>query len=257
MLPETTPLNRRGGAASVSVTVPFFACLILTLLQAPGLFAEQQTRLPLKTHGASQVIGTVWAVGKRPPLLRLPVFKNMDYCGASVPDRSLLVDHKGRLQAAAVILEPLGQQVAITLEQFVLDNLDCAFTPRVQIVPAGSSVVLKNSDPILHAVHARLGKDTLFNVGLPRWRQVTQVLKKPGVVAIDCDVLHTWMRASVVVTLSPYFGLTDKRGYFHIESVPAGLYDLVVWHEILGWKRTRIKVPTANSLVLDVMYAMK
>lgn len=255
MFPETTPLNRRGGTASA--TVRLFACLVLTLVQAASVFADPQAGLPPKNHRASQVIGTVWAFGKRRSSLRLPVFKNMDYCGASVPDRSLLVDQKGRLQAAAVILEPLGRQVAVTPERFVLDNLDCAFTPRVQIVPAGSSVVLKNSDPILHAVHARLGKDTLFNVGLPSWRQVTRIFKKPGVVAIDCDVLHTWMRASVVVTLSPYFGITDKRGDFHLESVPAGLYDLVVWHEILGRKRTRIRVPTAKPLVLDVVYAMK
>jgi len=220
------------------------------------LGAEHKRSTPSQSIGR-QVTGRVWALGKQVSGSRLPVFKNMDYCGASVPDQSLSVDPEGRLQAAAVLLEPIGRQVAVAPTRVVLDNRRCAFTPRVQIVPAGSSVVLKNSDPILHAVHARLGKETLFNVGLPTWRQVIQILKKPGIVAIDCDVLHTWMRAFVIVTLSPYFAVTDERGYFRINNVPAGFYDLVVWHEIFGRKTRQIRVTKSEAMVFDVIYGTK
>lgn len=255
MFPETTLLNRRGSAAPA--TLRLFACIFLLLFQAASLLADQQTSLPLTIHRSNQVIGTVWALGKRPPSLRLPVFKNIDFCGVSVPDQSLRSDHDGRLQAAAVILEPLSRSNAAPPLRSVLDNFKCAFTPRVQIVPAGSEVVLMNSDPILHAVHARLGQETLFNVGLPTWRQVTKVFKNAGIVTIDCDVLHTWMQAFVVVTSSPYYAVTDERGYFQIDHVPAGIYDMVVWHERLGRKTMRIAVSSAKTTAFDVAYRLK
>jgi hypothetical protein len=72
--------------------------------------------------------------------------------------------------------------------------------------------ILKNRDPILHTVHARIGKETLFNVGLPTWRQVTKRLDRAGVMRIDCDVLHTWMSAAIVVVTTPYFTITDNNG---------------------------------------------
>ena len=231
-------------------------CLLVLGMTSVAVLGADPENLPASKRMGNQITGTVWALGKRPPATRLPVFKNADYCGTSLPDRSLILDPEGRLKAAAVILEPVDQQFPVTPVQVVLDNYRCAFRPRVQIVPAGSSVILKNSDPILHAVHARLSGETLFNVGLPTWRQVTQVLKKPGVVAIDCDVLHTWMRASVLVTLSPYFAITNERGYFHIGNVPAGVYDLVVWHEVLGRKTRRIKISTADALFFSTIYSL-
>jgi len=255
MFAETTPPRRsRAGAL---VIAPLWVCLLIMGMSPALLQAGEHETFGPSDSMPGLVTGTVWALGKHPSASRLPVFKNAEYCGTSLPDRSLLVDHEGRLQAAAVILEPVGRRVAVSPERAVLDNRRCAFTPRVQIVPAGSAVVLKNSDPILHAVHARLGKETLFNVGLPSWRQVTQVFRKPGIVAVDCDVLHTWMRASVIVTLSPYFAVTDERGHFQIASVPAGFYDLVVWHEVLGKNTKRIRVSTAEASVTDITYAMR
>ena len=55
--------------------------------------------------------------------------------------------------------------------------------------------------------------ETLFNVGLPKWRAVTKRLDRAGVVRIDCDVLHTWMSAAIVVTDSPYFAVSDSAAY--------------------------------------------
>jgi high-affinity iron transporter len=124
----------------------------------------------------------------------------------------------------------------------------------VQIAGIGSELLLKNSDPILHTVHARLGKETLFNVGLPRWRQVSKVLDRLGAVRIDCDVLHTWMSATIVVVSSPYFAVTGAKGLFTIEEIPAGKYDVEIWHEVLGTKKAQISVPQSGAILLDAIY---
>ena len=48
---------------------------------------------------------------------------------------------------------------------------------------------------------------------------------------IDCDVLHTWMSAAIVVSDSPHFAVTDENGGFNIDGLPPGEYELEVWHE--------------------------
>ncbi len=187
----------------------------------------------------------------------LPVFKNRTFCGPTVANETLLIGADGRLQNAAVILRPRGWQAALRPGLLVLDNKQCAFAPHVQIGVIGSELLLKNSDPILHAVHARRNRKTLFNVGLPKWRQVIKRLERAGVIRIDCDVLHTWMSAAVVVTDTPYFALTDVAGRFKIDGLPAGEYAMEVWHERLGTKSMRLVVSAGMSRFVEVVYSSK
>jgi hypothetical protein len=139
-----------------------------------------------------------------------------------VPNETLLVDRSGGVRNPVVVLRPLQRTVNLQPGRILLDNKRCAFAPHVQIASVGSELVLKNSDPILHTVHARLGNDTLFNVGLPQWRQVSKILDRLGVVRINCDVLHTWMSAAIVVVSTPYVAVTAENGSFTVEGIPAG-----------------------------------
>lgn len=187
----------------------------------------------------------------------LPVYKNRNFCGPAVANETLLIGADGGLQNAAVILRARGRQVALRPNVLVLDNQQCAFVPHVQIGVLGSELLLKNSDPILHTVHARQNRKTLFNVGLPKWRQVTKRLERPGVVRIDCDVLHTWMSAAIVVTDTPYFALTDVAGAFKIDGLPAGEYEMEVWHERLGTKSMELVVSNGTSRFVEFVYSSK
>ena len=204
---------------------------------------------------ASSLEGKVVLAGEFRRARPLPVFKNRDYCGVTVANETLLVDADGGLRNAAVLLRPLAEKRLARPEILTLNNQRCRFTPHVQIATLGSDLLLKNSDPILHTVHARLGAETLFNVGLPNWRRVTQRLDRVGVIRIDCDVLHTWMSAAIVVADTPYFALTDSAGRFWIDNLPAGEYELEAWHERLGSRRLRVSlVPNARSNI-DVIYS--
>ena len=200
------------------------------------------------------IVGRVWLVGAYERPTPLKVFKNRDFCGPWVANESLLVSSDGGVQNTVVVLQPTGRQARVQPGSIVLDNRNCAFTPHVQVAPLGSELHRKNSDPILHAVHARLGKETLFNVGLPRWRQVTESLARSGIIKIDCDILHTWMSAAVVVTASPYYAVSDQHGRFVIERLPAGEYEMETWHEKLGSKNQRIFVLENAQSSIEVVY---
>ena len=201
------------------------------------------------------VFGKVSVMGSRQKRAPLPVFKNRGFCGTTVRDETLLISSGGGLANAAVVLRPLEKRAPLPPGALILDNVHCAFAPHVQLASVGSELLLKNSDPILHTVHARLGDETLFNVGLPKWRQVVKRLDRAGVIRINCDVLHTWMSAAILVTGSPHFALTDANGDFKIKGLPLGDYDMEVWHERLGWRRQRLSLSRATPISLDVVYA--
>jgi hypothetical protein len=232
------------------------ALLVSGLVAQGWTAAAQLGELPTAPKGA-KLLGKVSASGTFDAPRPLRVFKNRTFCGASVANETLLIGPTGGLTNAVVTLNAVDRVVSATPGRTVLDNQRCAFVPHVQVATLGSDLLLKNSDPILHAVHARMGRETLFNVGLPRWRQVTKRLDRPGVVRIDCDVLHTWMSAVIIVATTPYFAVTDLNGNFVLDGLPAGTYDLQAWHERLGSREARIGLPENGVVTVEVLFSSR
>ena len=238
----------------------FLICLGLSLLlpcraslaQLDSPLAEKQIYAAI---GNGRMTGRVIVAGSYKKPKPLPVFKNRSFCGARVPNETLLVGRGGELRNAVVTLYPIDRKARPEPMQIVLDNKRCAFAPHVQVATQGSELLLKNSDPVLHTVHARIGQETLFNIGLPTWRQVTKRLSRVGVVRIDCDVLHTWMSAAIIVTDTPYFAVTDQNGNFVIEQMPKGQYRAEIWHEKLGGKTVGVTLHGGAVTSLEVVYS--
>ena len=230
-------------------TVAFVLRLIVvTMLAQVPLGAEA-------ANAGGTVSGRITLAGSFQKPQALPVFKSRAFCGAAVANETLLVGRDGGVKNGVVIIHPTDRRAVVLPAELVLDNRRCAFTPHVQVAAVGSELLLKNSDPILHTVHARLGRETLFNVGLPKWRTVTRRLDRAGVVRIDCDVLHTWMSAAIIVSDSPYFAVSDERGLFFIDRLPPGFYDVEVWHERLGTRKQGLRVNDAGLLTVDVVFS--
>jgi hypothetical protein len=124
----------------------------------------------------------------------------------------------------------------------------------VQVAEVGQWLEISNSDPILHNADARLGSETLFNLGLPPDRRVRRPLARSGHIAITCDVRHTWMSAFVIVTDHPYHTVTDADGAYEIRDVPPGRYTVTVWHEELGARETPVTIEAGRTATADVAY---
>jgi len=205
-----------------------------------------------------KIVGMVRIEGRFERPEPLKVYKNWDFCGAQVTDQSFLVGANGGVQNVVITIRggrrDGTRKFSTRAGTAVLDNKNCLFVPHVQVVPVGSEILLLNSDPILHDVHARLGSETLFNIGLPSWRQVKKRLAKPEIIAIECEVLHTWMSAYIVVTSSLYFALTNERGEFTIEGIPSGSYELEVWHERLGRQSRKVVILEGRSSKFDLVF---
>lgn len=229
--------------------------ILLCALAVTGVAAPTAPERP--RTAPSTLIGSISVEGKFDLPAPLPVFKNREFCGPWVPNETLLLGAGGQVQNAVVTLVPVAARVSTQPGTAVLDNVNCAFVPHVQVAAIGSELLLKNSDPILHAVHARWRNQTLFNVGLPTWRRVRTRLDRVGVVRIDCDVLHTWMSAVIMVVDTPYYAVSDSRGRFTVGNLPPGEYDMEVWHERLGSRRQRVRLISEEITRVDVVFSTK
>ena len=225
--------------------------LLLFFILAPSVHAYRG----ITVEDGGSISGQVVFDGQTPPPVALPVHKNRAVCGESVPDESLLIDAHGGLKNVVVILDGIHTGKSHPALPALLDNKNCAFVPRVQTIAVGQPLALRNSDFILHNVHARRnGYTTIFNLGLPYWSEKTYRFTQPGHVLVDCDVLHTWMRAHIIVTDHPYSAVTDATGRFDISDIPPGEYSLRLWHERLGEQTQPVSVRTAQETRVRIPY---
>ena len=178
---------------------------------------------------SGSIVGSVTTNAKALPPLRVTFDQKI--CSDTLPDETILVDAQGRLQNVVVTL--VGVKAKASTIAPVITNEKCRFTPRVQIAMPNATIKTTSKDQVLHTTNAT-GSDghLLFNVALP----VPGIaLNKPigpaGVVRITCNT-HPWMRGFVVVT-DDLSTVTGADGTFGWNDVPAGTYELRVWHETL------------------------
>ena len=217
---------------------------------AQGVLAEYRE---VSVANGGTVAGTILVAGEVPVLAPQPVFKQLGFCGDTVPDQRLVVGPGGALANAVVELVGVTAGKPVPRDQaVVIDNVKCAFVPHVRSATVGQTLEIHNSDPFLHDAHAWLGTRTLFNVGILPGRTSRQPLTDAGLVHINCNVRHTWMHAYAFVGDNPYHAVTGADGRFAIDQVPPGSYTLRVWHELLGSVDRPVTVEPGKTATVDV-----
>ncbi|HEU4403133.1 MAG TPA: DUF2012 domain-containing protein, partial [Candidatus Polarisedimenticolia bacterium] len=162
---------------------------------------------------------------------------------------SLLVGKDGGLRNAVVSIGPLRAGKPFPPgEKPAIDQHGCWFIPHVQVVPAGVSMDIVNSDGILHNIHTFPKNNAPINMAQPKFKKVmTHTFETPDIVRVVCDV-HSWMKAWIIVAAHPYYAVTGEDGSFALQDVPPGTYTVTVWHETLGTKQQTVTV-TAGATV--------
>lgn len=207
---------------------------------------------------AGTVTGSVTYSGKVPNLK--PVSMDADPGCASkhktaVPSDVLVLGAGGSMANVMVRIKGAPASTAPTTPA-VIDQKGCRYEPHVLGVVVGQPVKLRNSDGLLHNVHALPKVNTPFNMAMPANRVEADAKfgKEEGMFMVKCDV-HPWMSAYVGVFNNTYFAVTGADGKFSIANVPAGTYDLEAWHEKLGTKTAKITVGASGSVTSDFAFA--
>jgi len=140
-------------------------------------------------------------------------------------------------------------------ERLVLDNQGCRFVPHAAVLTTGSTIAATNSDRVLHTEHfygAHSANMALPSAGM----SIDTVVVDEGMIIVKCDV-HGWMQAFIRVDPHPFHDVTDAAGVFRISEVPAGVYELELWHEKLGRQGISIEVEAGGTEIVEAQFALE
>jgi plastocyanin len=132
--------------------------------------------------------------------------------------------------SAIVVLEPKGEgELPIRSEPAIMDQAGYAFLPEFLLAQAGQPVEFRNSEDVLHNVRVTeiSSQKPAFNVATLAFGKYEHKFD-PGYYSVTCDI-HTTMRASILVTASPYSVTTAEDGSFSMSNVRPGHYNLTVY----------------------------
>ena len=160
-------------------------------------------------------------------------------CGAahSIPPtkQDFILNEKNKFKNVIVWLKDVKYDEELANEPTTIDQIGCRYTPHVNAVTVGQEVLITNSDATLHNVNSKSKINDTFNsaqpAGVPAIKKEFTKPEEP--FYIKCDV-HPWMKAWMMVSGHPYFAVTDENGYYKIDNVPAGTYEIVFWQEKLS-----------------------
>lgn len=140
-------------------------------------------------------------------------------------------------------------------EPVVLDQQKCRYIPRVLGMQVGQALEIRNSDPLLHNVHAEGAVNRPFDVGQPLQgiKTTKTFTTREVMIPVKCQV-HAWMRGYIGVVEHPFFTVTDGNGRFSIPQLPPGSYTLEAWHERLGTQTQHITVAAKDAKTLDFTF---
>ena len=164
----------------------------------------------------------------------------------------------GSLANVFVSLQGTFPATPLPAEPVTIDQRGCIYVPRVVGARVGQTVLVRNSDELLHNVHGTSARGNAFNFSQPKAGLVQELrLKEPEIMLkVTCDV-HRWMTAFVGVVTHPYFATSGTGGAFTIANVPAGSYTIQAWHELFGVLTQTVRVNEASTSTLEFTYVGK
>ncbi|HEX5687795.1 MAG TPA: plastocyanin [Ideonella sp.] len=180
-----------------------------------------------------------------------------------------VLDRDGQPAADVVVLVQVPNQPSAkpAAAPVVIAQQDLRFQPFLTVVPVGSTLRFVNKDGYDHHVRSvpsgplgsmpaveyfelRLdGSGAPATTGSSSYGGYDDYATKPaapakkksgsstadvkvdraGPIGLGCHI-HGSMRGQVYVSASPWFAKTDAKGVAHIEGVPDGAAEVVVWH---------------------------
>jgi len=240
-----------------SLKPSLYASLALVMMAGPALAYEV-----IEVENGGVVKGTVTLNGPMPDpkAYNLVTFPDPQYCGRISNGhgwrllRDFFVNEQHQVKDVVVLLEsvPAGKPFSLSVPR--VEARDCKFMPFTSVVRSGHGVEVVNMDPVMHDIQAYetsvlTGTRVLFNSPLPYnerhhrgdlharhnhnpgeslVRQF-QLSKQRRTFVMQCG-FHAFMESWAISVDNPYYVMTDEHGYFSIENIPPGTYDLRAWH---------------------------
>lgn len=232
--------------------------LLATLTLAAAMAVAGATSTAAAQTAAGTIRGRIRLTGKLPgnAIIRMgrdPKCAEMNR-GKRVLQELVVTSADGGLANVFVKLQGKFPQTPVPAAPVAVDQRSCVYTPRMVGARVGQTVEIKNSDQLLHNVHAISNLTNGFNVGQPVAGLVYKfVPKAEEMVRVKCEV-HSWMTLFVGVVSHPYFAVSGNTGSFEIAKVPPGNYTVEAWHEQYGMLTKTVRVTAGATATVDFAY---
>ena len=219
-------------------------------MKLPAFFLLLAALAVVPVARGTDIVGVITLKGTPPAEKEItPLMENPDCAKmhATTPTTHFyVVGAKGELADVVVSLKGVtGKSTGASAPPAVLDQKGCLYTPTILAIQTGQKLVVKNSDPCVHNVHATPavpGNPETNQGQSPGAADLTYTFAQPEMfLRFKCDV-HPWMFAWVSVFDSPYFCVSDKDGKFVIKNVPPGKYTVEAAHRKLGAQTQDVEV---------------
>jgi plastocyanin len=206
--------------------------------------------------GTVAIKGAVTLAGA-PPAMALTKRDADPFCARTpMKDEEVVVGAGGALKNVIVrVTKGITGNYEPPMTNVTLDQTQCMYRPRVAMIMAGQSLLIRNSDQTLHNVHTYKGASTLFNQAeVPGLPAIAKTFKDASgeILKFKCDV-HPWMTGYVGVSAHPFFAVTGDDGKFELPKVAPGKYTVEAWHERFGTKSAEVTVTAGQPA--DVKFA--
>ena len=195
------------------------------------------------THGAEGqaiVEGQVKLPKASPPITKPPRYQGR-VADIALPDPPV----------AVVYLEGVFPPTTNRPPVMQLRQKGLQFRPTILPVQVGTTVEFPNEDDIYHNVFS-YSKPKRFDLGRYRKdeRPAAQVLDKPGVVKLYCEI-HEHMRGTILVLETPHFTRTDTNGAYRLENLPTGNFTLKAWLDDKTVCEQPVKLERGKTTTVD------
>ncbi|MFT7592738.1 MAG: hypothetical protein ACI8R4_000045 [Paracoccaceae bacterium] len=208
--------------------------------------------------------GTVAAGAAEADTRSYTISKDPEICGEGSREVPFVeINGDGKLMNAVVFLNEVGEGKAFDAEQMnlTIDQEGCEFSTVLGVMANGGELTANNSDMTLHNIHTYelIGKArrTVMNVSQPsKGDTVTKKVKlrRGNGMKVECDA-HDFMHSFVFVAKNPYYSVVDEAGGFSIDGIPAGTYEVMMWHGFLGEVEVgEITVDAGGAVTKDLSY---
>ncbi len=136
-------------------------------------------------------------------------------------------------EGVIVNLEPTNTMNEVVADQkerqHSVQMKDKIYAPKLITIKQNDQVNFANNDKIKHNVFSTSGENR-FDLGTYGEGKTNKVaFKFPGIVKVYCNI-HPEMALFISVSQHNYSHITDKNGFFEINNLPPGEYQLTAWH---------------------------
>ncbi|HEV8544536.1 MAG TPA: carboxypeptidase regulatory-like domain-containing protein [Verrucomicrobiae bacterium] len=216
----------------------------------------------LQLVSAGNITGKITLKGTPPPEKDLPLDATCGKIHPTGKTELYVVGKEGELADTLVYIRDglTGKTFPVTEKPLLIDQKGCEYTPYVSAAMVNQKILVRNSDPVMHNVHAMPavpGNKESNTAEMPKQKDLEYSFPKEEMfLKFKCDV-HVWMYSYVTILNHPFFSVSAKDGTYKIENVPPGKYTLEAVHRKAGKQTMTVEVPATGSKEADFTLEVK